>query len=417
MTAPQEETPQGLTWKPLTDSGVAAIVALLAGLAFYFSTKAVHNHFDYTYRIALELLRGHVGLTGKPPSWLSEMVPAGGKYYSVFPLGAVLANIPVALLRKIGLVHAWPAHELAAAIASGCVFFFYRLSHVLEISRPRRILLALFPVFATWTWCNLGLGGAWQIALGFAVLGQAAALYYTLVRRNPWLAGIWFAVAFGNRTELFITLPVYLFFLYQHGKVRHEDDQIIAGFPRRSWIELGKFLAVPALLLLGTAAYNWTRFSSLTDFGYSRIPGVLNEPWYQHGLFSLHAIRWNSYEMLFRGTGDIPIFPYLQFGAFGCSIFLASPFLFLLFREGGQHRAIWWSTIGVLTFILWCHGNAGGWQFSYRYAMVLLPWMFLLLLGNGPRRLTATEVTLMVVTILINGLAVYEFLWTRMIHP
>jgi hypothetical protein len=347
---------------------------------------------------------------------LSEMVPANGEYYSVFPLGAVLVNIPAALAVKAGLFHTWPGHELAAVIAGACIYFFYRLSHVVEMSRARRVLLALFPVFATWTWCNLGFGGAWQIALGFALLGQAASLYYTLVRRNPFLAGIWFAIACGNRTELFITAPVYLYFLWKSVKDEIKDNRTIAGLARRSWIDFGWFLAVPAFLLLSTAAYNWVRFGSVTDFGYARIPGVLTEPWYQHGLFSLYSIRWNSYEMLFRGPTDIPIFPYLQFGAFGCSIFLACPFLFLLFREGGEHRGIWWITIGVLTFILWCHGNAGGWQFSYRYAMILLPWMFLLLVGNGPRRMTATEVTLFLLTVLINGLAVYEFLWTTMIH-
>ena len=31
-----------------------------------------------------------------------------------------------------------------------------------------------------------------------------------------------------------------------------------------------------------------------------------------------------------------------------------------------------------------CHRNPSGWQFSYRYATILLPWMFLLLAGNGP---------------------------------
>ncbi len=35
-----------------------------------------------------------------------------------------------------------------------------------------------------------------------------------------------------------------------------------------------------------------------------------------------------------------------------------------------------------------CHGNPGGWQFSYRYATILLPWMFLLLAGNGPAKLS-----------------------------
>ena len=55
--------------------------------------------------------------------------------------------------------------------------------------------------------------------------------------------------------------------------------------------------------------------------------------------------------------------------------------------------------------------------FSYRYAMILLPWMFLLLVGNGPRRVSATEAVLFAVSIAINAMAVYEFLWTENIRP
>jgi hypothetical protein len=182
------------------------------------------------------------------------------------------------------------------------------------------------------------------------------------------------------------------------------------------WTDLRRFVSLPAILLLFTAAYNLTRFDSVTDFGYARIPGVLKEPWYQHGIFSVQAIRGNAFEMLFRGMGDIPNFPYLRWYGFGGSIFWASPFLFLLFREGGKHRFICWATIGVLTAVLWAHGNPGGWQFSYRYAMIMLPWMFLLMVENGPRRLTATEVSLFVASVLLCGCAVYEFLWANMIR-
>src|SRR5260370_38889684 len=43
----------------------------------------------------------------------------------------------------------------------------------------------------------------------------------------------------------------------------------------------------------------------------------------------------------------------------------------------------------------------------------LLPWMFLLLLGNGPPKISAIEASLFVVSITINGLATYQFLWTN----
>jgi len=143
---------------------------------------------------------------------------------------------------------------------------------------------------------------------------------------------------------------------------------------------------------------------------------IPSSPSVPHGLFSFWAIPWNVYKVLFEGMQNVPEFPFLRPYPFGCSVFLASPFLFLLFREGGKHRMLAWLAIGLLTFVLWCHGNPGGWQFSYRYAMILLPWMFLLLVSNGPRKL-ATEVVLFVASIAINAIAVYQFLWTDSIHP
>ena len=178
-----------------------------------------------------------------------------------------------------------------------------------------------------------------------------------------------------------------------------------------------RFLSVPATLALLTAAYNFARFQSIFDFGYLHIPEVPQEPWYEHGLFSIHAIPWNMYTMLFQGFESISYFPYILPNGFGCSIFLASPFLFLLFREGGRYTVAAWVAIALLTLVLWCHGNPGSWQFSYCYAMILLPWMFLLLTGNGPAKVTIREVALFAVSVAINAMASWLFLWTEQIQP
>jgi hypothetical protein len=397
---------------------LAAGLFVVAALAFYFSTKPAHQHFDYTARVALTLLDGHVGIQTRPASWLNEMVPFNGSYYSVFPLGAVLSVLPFAVLQKAGWIHAFPARALAALIAAFCVFFFFRLSSLEGKSLSRRILLALFPVFGTWLWCNLGFAGAWQLALGFAILGEAGALYFTLVRPCPLAAGAFFALAFGNRTELILTFPVYLYFL--SAAPVSDNRPLIAKtkeWLRKNWRPLTDFMLLPLTLGILTVAYNFARFGSFLDFGYARIPGVLREPWYQHGLFSLHAIPWNVHKMLFEGFGDRPTFPWLRLYPFGCSIFLSSPFLFLIFREGGRYKRVCWIVIAVLTFVLWTHGNPGGWQFSYRYAIILLPWMFLLLVGNGPAKMSVIEVSLFAVSVVINAIATWQFLWTNEIRP
>ena len=402
----------------LREFATALGLALVATLAFYFSIKPVHGGFDYTAQIASALLDGHLGLQSRPVSRLNELVPLDGRYYSVFPLGAVLSVVPIAMLQKAGWIHAFPARVVAALIAGGCVFFFFRLSSLEGKSLSRRILLALFPIFATWFWCNVGFGGAWQLALGFALLGEVGTLYFTLVRPYPLLAGPFFALAVGNRTELILTLPVYLYFLSE--PLTRDDKPLkarIKQWLRENWRALTDFLLAPVALGILTAAYNLARFGSFFDFGYTRIPNLLHEPWYKHGLFSLHAIRGNVQKMLFEGFKDWSTFPYLRPDPFGCSIFLSSPFLFLLFRDGGKYKRVCWIVIAILTFVLWTHGNPGGWQFSYRYAIILLPWMFLLLVGNGPAKVSLIEGSLFAVSVTINALATWQFLWTSDIRP
>src|SRR5205823_11596720 len=374
---------------------VAIGLSLFAALAFYFSTNPTLRNLDYTAEIASAFLRSDLGFREKPPEWLNEMIPYGNKYYSAFPLGAVVSMLPVALLEKASLIHNFPARILAALIAGACVYFFFQVAKAFgpdySSLRPkpltRRILLALFPVFGTWTWCNLGMGGAWQIALGLAVLGEIAALYFTLVRPSPFVAGAFFTLAFGNRTELLLTAPFYLYLFWSRSNGNTAGQSRTAQVKQRLRVNAQMvidFLTLPVTLALLTAAYNFARFHSIFDFGYFHIPEVRDEPWYEHGLFSIHAIPWNIYTMLFQGFETISYFPYILPNGFGCSIFLASPFLCLLFRPGGRYKVAAWVAIAFLTLVLWCHGNPGSWQFSYRYAMVLLPWIFLLLTGNGP---------------------------------
>jgi hypothetical protein len=407
------------------DIWIAVGVSLFAGIAFYFSTKATLHDLDYTNQIALAFLHGQLGLQERPPDWLNEMIPWEGRYYSAFPLGAVLSMLPVALLRNTGLIQNFPGHLLAALIAGLCVYFFFGLakafgadySSLKTKSLTRRIMLALFPIFGTWTWCNLGFGGAWQIALGLALLGQAAALYFTSARPSPFVAGAFFALAFGNRTELLITLPLYLYLFWRPPSERGITWKNLKRGVQENGRMLIRFLSLPAILALLTAAYNFARFHSIFDFGYIHIPEVAQEPWYEHGLFSIQAIPWNIYTMLFQGYESLAYFPYIRPNGFGCSIFLASPFLCLLFRPGGRYKVIAWVAISVLTLVLWLHGNPGSWQFSYRYAMILLPWMFLLLTGNGPAKISVPEISLFAISVAINAIAAWQFLWTDQIQP
>jgi hypothetical protein len=391
------------------DTYHAFVLAIIAFLLYFYSNKPLlGTYYDYTLRIGEALLHGELGLREQPPSHLNEMIPLDGKYYSAFPLGSVLTMIPLAVLKRLNLIDHFPGLFIAALLAGATAFLLFQLSAKYNDTYQRRMVLTLFPVFGTWMWANLAFAGSWHIALGVAVVGQLAALYFILMRSNPLLAGLFFALAFGNRTEIILLAPVFLYLIHRAPKAEISQRQAIT-----------RFAAIPLALGIATLAYNYARFSSILDFGYARIPGVLDEPWYAHGIFSIHAIPINAHAMLFETWRRVDQFPFLVPTGFGGSIFLSSPYLVFLFRRGAHDPALkWlsWCAIAVLTLVLWCHGNPGGWQFSYRYAMELLPWIYWIMLENSPKNVTLTEIILLIISIAINSYGAYIFLRTDYIN-
>jgi len=63
--------------------------------------------------------------------------------------------------------------------------------------------------------------------------------------------------------------------------------------------------------------------------------------------------------------------------------------------------------------LLWTHGNSGGWQFGYRYAMVLLPWLFVIMLESAKEKLSWHEWTLYIFSFIANLYSVWIFHYTN----
>lgn len=429
---------------------------LAVGLIYYFSNPKPQNYYDYTFRVAHNLLNGAIAFTEKQPSWLNEFVPFGKYYYSVFPLGSVLSMIPFAFFKSVGLITEMPAAFISGFLASVICLFLILIARRYEYDWSKRVLLILGILFGTWMWTNLTMGGAWQLALGFAMVGELGAIYFTVFDRKPLLAGLFFALGFGNRTEILLSAPVLMFLLIRNniGQPSAVSDQQEEGngadyevkskkklkikdrrpqtqeklieFGKPQLIAVAKFCAVPFALGVATLLYNYVRFYSFTDFGYARIPGVLDEPWYNHGIFSYHYIPGQAWEMLFKLWERKAAFPYLVPNGFSSSILWSSPFILLALRRGARDKILKyaaWTAIVPMTILLWMHGNSGGWQFGYRYAMVLLPWLFVILLensgsagssgGGGEKKITPVEWATYGISFIINVYATYLFHWTE----
>lgn len=392
---------------------IPAILVTLVFFAYYFSNPQSGSFYDYTLRMSEALLHGKTGLDEQPPTWLNEMIPFNGKYYSAFPLGSVITMLPLAVLKQLGIVQSFPGVFIAALLAALITLLLFLLSAKYDFGIYQRVVLALLPVLGTWMWANLAFAGSWHIAIGVAVAGQLAALYFLLIKPTPFLAGLFFALAFGNRTEILLLAPLFFYLLYRTYPPGNNSGL--------SFIKaIDRFVAVPIALGIATLIYNYLRFHSFFDFGYARIPGVLEEPWYQHGIFSIHAIPGNAYAMLLEPWQRITNFPYLVPTGFGGSILLSCPFLLLLFKPGARDarlKLVAWGAIGILTLVLWVHGNPGGWQISYRYGAELLPWMFLIFIESSPRKVTLLEIALFITSVAINAYSTWLFLYTNYMHP
>jgi hypothetical protein len=375
--------------------------AFAIGLVYYFSNPHPWTHFDYTFRSARALVSGSLSNDEPPTSWMVEMIPFESHYYSAFPLGSVLTLVPVAFLQKIQVINEFPTMAIVG-ITAGCIALLLLLFTLqYDLSWPKRGILTASILFGSCMWCNLAFGGPWQLSLGFAVLGQIGALYFTR-KSAPFVAGAFFALAFGNRTEIILLVPVFFYLL---GDIK----------------TCAKFSIAPVGLGLATLLYNYLRFHSPLDFGYARIPGVLKQPWYAHGIFSIYYVTDNIKAMLLDPSWKVlNQYPYLVPQGMGGSIFLSSPFLILIFKPGardGKMKIAAWVAITLLIIPLWLHGSTGGWQFSYRYMMILLPWIFVLLLESTRARVTLVESALCAISILINAWASYLFLWTNYVQP
>jgi hypothetical protein len=403
--------------EPISSPRSRIWISLGTALVYFLSNPAPNSYYDYTFRVAVNMLHGRIAFNLSQPSWLNEFVPFGGYYYSVFPLGAVLSMMPFALLQVLGLINEMPGAWIAAVLAGACCWFCLKIAEQYNVDRTKQIVYPLAILFGTFVWMNLTFAGAWQLALGFAMLGELGAIYFTVYDRRPLLAGLFFAMAFGNRTECLLTAPVLIYFLYRDGEeMRSSRETKEPAAIRR----IASFCLIPFILGVATLAYNYVRFHSITDFGYARIPGVLDEPWYNHGIFSVAYIPRQAYEMLLKPWDITTTFPYLTPDGFSSSILLSSPFLLLTLRAGAKDRALKlaaWIAVGLLTILLWMHGNAGGWQFGYRYAMVLLPWMFLLLLESAKKHVTKLEWALFGISFLANAYATWLFNWTDYVKP
>ncbi len=369
-----------------------ALALFAATLLVYFISQRFEGPSPYNFhaRLANAFANGRIDLPHV--SWL-ELAEWRGKFYTVFP------PAPALLLTPLAFVWGEAVNQGYFSIAMGSlnVALCYATLRTLFKSRALAIWVSILHAFGTIHWYHAEVGSGWYCAHIVAITFLWLALLASLCGRHFFWSGLFVAAAFLSRLPtIFAALffPIYFF----------SDFITLDG--RRSrihWRNALAFAAGVAPGLLGYYLYNYLRFGTFEDLGYTLVLRP-RDPSYVHGFLSLRYVPIHLREMLATMPRVLPDPPYLAPSVFAMAIWIATPALVLMFRAPFFSRLTAASVMASLAIAApnLMHGGNGFTQFGYRHTLDFLPFLLLLIASGMRERVGWIAATLIVASILAN---------------
>lgn len=298
-----------------------------------------------------------------------------GKQYLFFgPMPSILLIPPVLIFGKN-----FP--QMTLSITSLIVIFItvYFLTRKLGFTKTDSLWLSNFFVFGTVLYFVSLVNTSAYIVQAVATAFFALALLEYFTKRRWLIIGVLIASAGMTRITLYGTAIFFLLELIRQRKLLKFRENLI-------------YFLLPILisvLLLGT--YNFRRFHSFFDTGYTHNISVLDKDYYNYklGWFNPIHIPANLYALLLKPPQPIfkefyefvLEFPYLKAEKFGMAIWFTSP-LFLYLIKAKKVNYTYSAVISVILIAIpsLTYFGIGAVQFGYRYSLDFLPLLFLILL-------------------------------------
>jgi hypothetical protein len=395
-----------------TRTALILAALFLAAFLIYWATGEGHaTVYDYYVRLSDAFLHGHLYVLTEHHEevWLNELIPnpTGPGWYVVYPpLPAFLMTLLVAIFglnlnqTLFGIFFAAATVPLTYLVARDVAKPKEQKENAPKQQRAYIWYAALFG-FGTLFWYLASLGSVWLIAQVISAFFLFAALHESFNKNRPLLIGLLVGASFWCR------LPTALAIFFFAGLAISQQQNLgLASKFKSALPALAKMAVGMGVFVILDFIYNYVRFGSIFDVGYWMIPGLLDEPWFKYGHFSLFYIPDNLAPFL---TG-LPMLtstaPYLQFPMSGMAIWFTTPAFIFALKDPiiGFARALsqkvefanikaqfkepvtWWSWLAVFCIAAVIFTNAAtGWGFGYRYAMDFYPFLFILAVrGIGP---------------------------------
>ena len=393
--------------------------------------------FNYHSWQAQAWLQGHLWLPNVTEDKL-DLTPYSGHWYSAFPPLPALVMLPFVLVWGLNANQVMVSVGLGALNIALWHAILTRLAALYPLSHLRRAAMVVLFGLGTVVWQSVIQGTVWHLAHVCALSLLLIALLVGLSGGRWLLVGVTVGLAGLARPTVWLTLLYWLWLIYRH--YRQEVSTIGTSRLARLWLflvserkQLASLLSGPFVALVGTLAYNWLRFRSLTDFGYQHMqvgPNIRSDL-LQYGQFHPHFLAKNFFYAFVNLPGFHRHGPFLTFDLNGNSLLFLTPAFFLApfavrhLRQAGRNwivsqaaaLTIASALAGLVTLgMLLLYFNTGQIQLGYRFIQDCLPF-WLLLVGLGwpsGRGWTIFGMILIGLSVLLNF---YGMMWYQGYFP
>jgi len=355
-------------------------------LIIYWATSPGNTPYNYFVKLSEAFLKGQYWLTDNPP-WLNELISGpNGKYFIPYPPMPAILALPFVFI----FGGEFPQQILGHLLGVGIVLFTVKSALLVKKNYKIAVYIGLLTGLGTIVWYLASNGSVWYLGQISAAFFLTVAINETLDKKRPFVVGLLIGAAYLSRVNTFVCLPFFFFLMIKDKR-----------FFKKSIL-----LALGLLPFLGfNFLYNFLRFDVIWDKGYSLIPGVLSEPWYQKGLVSLSYIPRHLKILFLSLPKFINKFPFVYPSWGGLAIWITTPaFIYALWAPWKEKLTkLSWLAIALISIIIFSHGTTGFTQFGYRFAVDFYPFLLLLTIkGIAKTGLKWHHWVLLTLSILVN---------------
>lgn len=352
----------------LTMLGVMIFMAMMLG-----NRVGSDNPYN-TYALQADSWRqGRLHL-GQDYPWL-ELAIFDGKYYCSFPPFPSYVLLPFTFFFGSNT----PDYAIMYIVNILLVIYLYKLLLKLGVEAKSSLLLTLFVTVGANTLFIMQEPSVWFFAQLLCFMTAVMAIYFAYAGKGAF-ALFWWACSVGCRPMQLVFLPILLVLLYCSEMEKNGKASGISLIIHR-W-----YWAIPmGLIALSYMLLNYLRFGSIIEFGHKYLPEFVRA---EKGQFHVDYMAANLKSLFhfpeFTENGRLIID---HFG--NLNFMIASPIvivavlgmLYVIIKKDRQlaGMSLLTTILSVVYLIITVmHRTMGAWHFGNRYAIDILPYVFML---------------------------------------